>query len=612
MMQSRMSHLVRSSRLILLAMICVAPLTSSSARAQTGPQTKSQNAPLISRPSVPVIAGRMERDPDLSFQEVDDLFPTGLREVWLLALRSTEAEARQLAARSITIADQQGLSDWDAAESLLLKNLSDPHRGVRLSSAEAIVQLNLRTAAAALAEAADQDGLEMSRIVEPALADWGVQSRAETWMAWLQQATEQQGLAKLAMRSLAAIKHPAAVEPLRQIAVSNPKMSLRMAAARALGRFAESGMEDDAETLAKTTGDGPRAIPRVIAATILKSHRSERSAKLLQELLQDSQPTVITAAAAGLLTRDPDAIVEQHAHVLQHGDANSRRLLVEALYARFDQSQNLSRLADRLDDLNPTVRSLARERLMQLNSQAELRSDLIEQARRMLQAGSWRSTEQAARMLAELKDVEAASLLVDSLEHPRPEAYVTVAWALAELSPTEQRERAFGLFQERFEFMRDQGAPTWRESGYEEQCAHLIQWFGYTKFEPVDEILRSCVPKSFPNKRARRAALWALGYLHQDQAVESLARAMVARLEDVNSPEPEELPARVYCAISLGRMKAELAYPNLRNWLELDTVINDVGAACAWALNYATGLPIPEAVPEPGYRSGFFLERLTE
>ena len=73
--------------------------------------------------------------------------------------------------------------------------------------------------------------------------------------------------------------------------------------------------------------------------------------------------------------------------------------------------------------------------------------------------------------------------------------------------------------------------------------------------------------------------------IHEDDLQEDLVKPLVKRLNDQGIP-PETDQMRWMCAITLGRMKAESALPDLR---KNATGGGLVGRPCYWAIEQITG-----------------------
>ncbi len=572
-----------------------------------------QIAPALTARSevVPIIESRVDRDPDLSFAVPGEFFPEGLRKVWTLALKHDEADAKQLAARSIVIANQNGLTEWESTVPLLRKNLKDEHRAVRLASAAALIELQVLDAADELAEAADRDGLEMSQLVEPALGEWKIESRVDRWIEWTDRAEQNQGRAKLAMRALGRIGAAKAQDGLLKVVNEARQSSLRIVAARALGAFVASGLETHSEALSSQEGRGPRAIPRVLAAILLNSHTSDESLVLLDKLLLDNEPSVIAAAAVNLNRRDPQRLIAARTHILSKGDANVRSLLVQSLLAR-PSNETIAWTAELLADVSPAVRILARKGLAKISDDEKYRDLVVEQARLMLNTDGWRATEQAAHLIVHVDDKASAMRLVKLLGFPRAETYVTAAWALSETNPKQGLKETLEFAERRYA-KAIQGAQNPSELGFERQLAHLFEWFGVAKYSPADELMRRCIPKSNPLIHLRRSGIWALGYLYEDKPHRAIINLLHGRLADTESSDPEDDLIRLQCTIAIGRMRDKESVAKLRERAELEPPpASPIADACSWALNRITGEPLPTYDAVPGYRSGFFLESISD
>jgi hypothetical protein len=131
--------------------------------------------------------------------------------------------------------------------------------------------------------------------------------------------------------------------------------------------------------------------------------------------------------------------------------------------------------------------------------------------------------------------------------------------------------------------------------------SQLNQFLGQQKYAPADAVLRQFV-SSGPNflaPKARAAAAWALGLIHEGKNVPALATLLEERLNGQKSIPPEDRRVRRMAAVTLGRMKAKEALPSLRKHCPQRKPSEDpVNNACGWAIERITGeaMPAPETV----------------
>ena len=210
-------------------------------------------------------------------------------------------------------------------------------------------------------------------------------------------------------------------------------------------------------------------------------------------------------------------------------------------------------------------------------------------------------------LLGALNHLPAADRFLDLLAHARGEVYVAAAWGLRRLGADRTLGPALDAARQR-NGNRGLLAKKAGEPDLDQQLAHLFEFFGRKKYQPAEPFLRSFVPKDLTLMRARSAAIWALGYLHESQPDAELVTALQERINDMGMPQPEHEYVRRFSAVSLGRMKAADALPTLETYNNPKGVNNPVGYACAWSIQRLTGKPIPPLIVPIKYHSGFFLE----
>ena len=164
----------------------------------------------------------MYDDPRMEFPSREMGFRPGLKSLWITALKHSEADLKQQAAFTIGWAHQRGMEGLDETIGPLTQNLtSDERLIVRLASARALAILDAHQSANALLERSHKDGLEMTQIVEPALARWDFEPMREIWRSRLERTRTDRKRCLLAIRGLAEVKDDQAADAFQTRAALN-------------------------------------------------------------------------------------------------------------------------------------------------------------------------------------------------------------------------------------------------------------------------------------------------------------------------------------------------------------------------------------------------------
>ncbi len=413
----------------------------------------------------------------------------------------------------------------------------------------------------------------------------------------------------LAIRGLASLGDQAAADDVRQVSAdAHQPVDLRLAAAVALGQIRHSGLEEAANNLLTRRSPAP-LVDRLVAAHWLRRHESDKAKDLLLQIADDDQSAVAAIALERLLELDPPSIIPMADALLDRGDVNIRRLVARAL-AACPAPENLERLGQLMGDPIPSLRDDVRRFLEQLAQSPEWREQVLRIGRQLIDDPRWEVLEQSVILLTGMEDDQAVQRLIELLSHDRPEVYVIAARGLRRLGADralapalEIARQRYGRRQELLRFVRGQ-------PDLDDQLAHLFEFFGLQRYQPADELLRTFIPMDLTISRSRSAAIWALGYLHEDQAPSDLVEAFVDRLSDLDINNPEDPVVRRFSAISLGRMRAIETLPVLESFSEPDGIYTSVGYACAWSIQRLTDRPIPALASPVHYYSELFLEPL--
>ena len=539
----------------------------------------------------------MYEDPALKRPVVETTFPPELVDRWLQAIARPEREMKRRAALAIADAAAMQVPGLEATVDSLSEVLRAPgqDRVVRLTTARALVALDARQAAAALAEATGPEDLDMAEIVEPALARWKETALGERWLKRLSADDGRERLCVLAIRGLAALGAADSLPRMRQLALDkHAPPAVRLEAADALAVMQEAGLVETARQLSKDRSAAAVG-ERLVAARMLGGHRDDQALELLAELATDGQPVVATVALGHLFHIDPSLILPLVESTVASSDANVRRWGAEALVAR-PSPELLGVLAPMLDDRDPAIRRYVCDRLLIMADDATLRQAVIDQARRVLNGEGWRGQEQAAALLATLNDTTVVNRLLELLDVSRPEANVAAAWGLCRLAVPETAGPVYAVVQRKTDGWL---AHEPQNPGIDHQMALLCQMLGKLKHAPADGTLRKYIPKGCGmGETSRAAAIWALGHLHANQVDQPLADDLEERLLDAfNMMAPESWLVCRMAAVSLGRMKAEKNLPALRTGLKNGGLHSDLGYASAWAIEQLTGDAIPPLIP---------------
>jgi HEAT repeat protein len=542
----------------------------------------------------------MYSDPSLPGPRVESALPEGAVKLWSEALSRPEVHMRASAAGAIAQARRRGLAGVEAAAGPLRTALErkDEHPAVRLAVARALVALDAKAAAPGLLAAVRNDA-GLREVVEPALARWDHRPARADWLERLRNPQTPPRSLVLAIEALQTVREEAAAARLGELARSAEPVSVRLAAARALGWVQPAGLEEEAAKLAADRS--PRGLTgRLVAGWLLRHHKGDAAVRLMQEAVKGPEPAVAALAAARLSEIDRKLLLPALSGLLTSSDANLRSYGVDVLFRVKEAPQRVGQLADRLDDPAPAVRRQARQALVELGAEPTLRPAVIAAGMRLLGGLSWRGQEQAAILLVRLDHKEAAPRLVELVRANRPEAFVTAAWALRKLAVPATLPALVRYAREEQPRLRNdevlpgrEGALVW--VGF--QVSQINQFVGQQKYQDADPVLREFIPRAkgltgAAMHEARAAAIWALGLLHEGKNDPGLAQQLEARFNDTQSRPPEDERVIRMSAITLGRLKAKGALGSLRKTSR--SVLAPIGRAAAWSVWQMTGEPMPK------------------
>src|SRR5262249_54974651 len=146
----------------------------------------------------------------------------------------------------------------------------------------------------------------------------------------------------------------------------------RLAAAEALAALQHEGLEHDARKLAAVPSGSDKARGRLIAATLLSQHGGPQGETLLLELGADQEPAVAAVAVRRLIAIRPLSLKPLLKQLVSNKDSRLRQLAAQAL-RRFRSVEAVGLLIPLLDDPEQSVRTSAREALIELAAVEGLR-----------------------------------------------------------------------------------------------------------------------------------------------------------------------------------------------------------------------------------------------
>jgi HEAT repeat protein len=548
-------------------------------------------------------------DPDVPQARVVKVFPPRLTGLWLRALGRPENDLKCQAAATIALAHRRGMPGLEATVDPLLRALDQDgqHPTVRLAVAQALIALDASRAAPSLFRHGQTDGIDMRNLVEPALARWDHGPARAVWLERLNQpGLPGQGWL-LALRGLGAVREPKAVPRLRELTLAPATDPIiRVEAARALGAIRTEGLEEDAERLAAEKPE-PGGAAHLAAASLLRKHRGDRAAGLLQRLAVGTEYAAAAVALEALLEADPRLVMPVLPRVVKSPDAAVRVHAVEA-HRRCPLPEHSPLVAELMDDPHPQVRVGARKALLEAARAAGHADAVRRQATRLLATERWRALEQATILLTALDYKPAAPRFVGLLQFERPEVFVAAAWGLRKLAVPETLPAQLREVERRWDESLKAPANEPRAM-IDLQVAQLAQSLGRARFAAAAPVLTRFVPKRWNiGPESRAAAIWALGLIQAKAAPAPLVHDLIGRLTDESVMNAEDLRVRRMAAVALGRMKAGEAVDSLKKYYPRQLTTYPLANACGWALQQITGEALPRSGTAEALQRGWFLE----
>ncbi len=550
----------------------------------------------------------MLADPPVAWPKVVKVFDDTMLPLWYELLARPESDHKARAAGAIAEAHRRGMPGLDKAIPKLVAELDrkDVAPTVRVALVHALATLDAKTAADAMFRAGRDGDIDVRQIVDPCLTRWQYEPVRAAWLERIRVKPSQRGTV-LAIRGLTAAKDVRAIPRLREIALAaDEPPPVRLEAAAALAELQPAGLEPDARALA--THAGPRGIDdRVVAATLLRRHDGADAIGLLQAFAKDPEPTVASRALVRLVELDPKHVAPVLDAAIANADAAVRLHTVVAL-RRDPTEPNLRKLADRMADLHPEVRTKSRLALLELFEKPEHKDAIRREGMRLLNGTFWGGLQQASVLLGAIDHKPAAPRLLELQSHARNEVFVSAAWALRKLDLPDTTSPVLTIFNERLRIIktRPETLHPLVGQGFDEQLSQLAQLLGQRKHAAASASFRTLIPLNSGPVETRAAAIWALGRIHDGQRNLGFESLLEGRLNAVNPMDMEPSIIRRMCAVTLGRVHAAATVPSLRKHYSGRPVRDEVSNACGWALEQITGEKMPPTGIEEERQVGFF------
>ena len=547
----------------------------------------------------------------------------GFKELWLLAASQPEQDLKYDAVMAIARAHSRGMPGFEDTAPRLVQILESEEADhvLRLAAARALIVLNARKMAPVLKKQSTV-GLDLARLIEPALAEWNDTSMHSVWLSRLREKIARPGLMILAVQAAAKTHLTEAVSPLRKILfdpTSAPHLQLEVA--RALAVLGGDKNISDAATLVSGTSLASPFLEHLLAAHLLARQHGPDAEALLTKLAEDPQPVTRAIALTRLTELDPKLTRPMLDDTLHQNDANLRMIAGKALY-ELRTPEEISRLSTLLDDPHPHVRSRAREWMTESDAVDTLSKSVREAAMQILASDRPRGLAQAAVLLGTLEHPPAADRLIGLLDHKAPDVAVASAWALRRLAIP---ETAKGVY----EHLRLQTENSLIEIPYThpsmasrwdmyEQHKHLIELLGLLRYQPADDLFRTFIPvpqnppaghpfawiHSTFRPELRSRAIWALGRIHENLAPKELVPLLINEMDLDNVEKHPHVAAM--CALALGRMKATSVEADLKKFYQPGMVYTQLlpahsiyALASRAALEQITEATLPPMEVEP-------------
>ncbi|MGD9857475.1 MAG: HEAT repeat domain-containing protein, partial [Planctomycetaceae bacterium] len=314
----------------------------------------------------------MDSDPEIPVPQPVRNFNPLMAELWVAALERPETDMQRMAAETISRAHQLGMPDLRKAVPRLeeIVQSASSHPAARFAAARALIMLESRSSSEKLFDASQAFGSDLRQLIEPALADWNFGPAKTMWIDRLGASETRPRDLVLAVRGLGQVRESSALPRLLSIAGDmSREPEIRLEAATAAGRIADTSLEGDADRLARNTRT-PLFVNQMCAIRLLARQNGDAARQLLVDLAGHAEPVVAAAALVRLNEIDSalaaplalSAMISPDQHVRRQG---------ALCYLRLPTDDRIGPLSQLLADADPGIRREVCEGLFRLGTKPE-------------------------------------------------------------------------------------------------------------------------------------------------------------------------------------------------------------------------------------------------
>jgi len=441
---------------------------------------------------------------------------------------------------------------------------------------------------------ADHD-LESGQCIEDALIRLGSTLWLEKWRTVVSSKEFHPSDVARALNGIGACEQGQDAELLRVFLRSGEvDPPLRVNAARALGKVANSGQLDLAREILLSNNDNRH----FLAALMLIKHEEPGAIPLLSTILSDGAGPARQLAFDRLTVLDRAAMLETSKSLIADADSGLRQKVVTFLQSMEDRASFLL-FARRLADPIVSIRRQVRKELLRRSGEPEYRALVDKIISQAITAPQFEAMEQAIVLIVELSDSTRDADLLKLLEHPVPDLNIRAAWALSVLATEPATLRA--MLQHVKNWADNvTSARLVSQRNDEHRMSYLLEAFGTRRFQEADALLRIFIPKAQGVKRlpmrTRLPGIWAIGKLHEDRPDDGLRKELEARVNDMAPIDGELQEVRYVSALALGFLGDTQAIETLSKYP--GSPKNSLHEACAWSIDrIQNGTRLPETAP---------------
>lgn len=551
------------------------------------------------------------------------MIESAFTELWAAALEHDETDLKQELISLMEQLHRKGIDQSEQTKFIRGLVKESNHHTVNVALASLLVALDDEASGKLLFEMIQPNQIEISQIVEPALAKWNYSPAIELWRKRLKDPRVRRTHLQLAIEGLGNVKDQTSFDSLLAIAtdVFYERPSIRLGAARAAGAIGGDGLVERCVDLSKSES-ASRTLNHLCCIALLANQDSDESVSLLQELMVSKSGAVSGAAWERMIEIDSAKALPFTEQSVGSEDPIVRQAVVTT-WLEQPTVERIDLIGGLLNDRHPDVRVAARIALWRLanrNEQFDRRVRDVAMKVVTARASNFGGLEQSLLLLTALDHKPVAERAVELLAHKHPNVFVTAAWALRRLK-VEEMNKGMLRWATR---TGDQEISKFRSGRrvslhHLDQVAHLFDAFGEAEYGDAEDLLRKFImlvpdPRDTTNPtgvgpNCRAAAITALGKLYRDNPDRGLVQQFVGRMNARGRAGGYDVPEMwSTTAIALGRMNAKSEIDELRKYYTGGPPVDGSNYASAWALRELTGEEFPPPVPRIILESKFDLK----